>query len=208
MSILNKYFDQIYYINLERRKDRDQKCINELQKNNIIAKRFIAIDGKSIVNPNWNYSLGAFGCLQSHLEIIKEAKNNKYNSILILEDDVVFNDNMENDFKKYYDQLDGEWDILYLSGNYNKHIQNSFEKITDNIIKCNLTYTTHCYAIKNTVYDIIIDALYKATAPIDIEYTKIQKNLNCYAFSPSISSQREGYSDIENKKVNYKKIIK
>jgi GR25 family glycosyltransferase involved in LPS biosynthesis len=208
MNILNKYFDKIYYINLEKRKDRNQECVNELQKNNIIAKRFTAIDGKLIVNANWNYSLGALGCLQSHLEIIKEAKNNKYNSILILEDDVVFKDNLENNFKQYYAQLNKEWDILYLSGNYNKHIQNSFEKITDNIIKCNLTYTTHCYAIKNTIYDILIDILNKATKPIDVEYAKIQKNLNCYAFYPGISTQREGYSDIENKKINYKNIIK
>lgn len=208
MNILNKYFDQIYYINLERRKDRNQECINELQKNNIIAKRFAAIDGKSIINPNWDYSLGAFGCLQSHLEIIKEAKNNKYNNVLILEDDVVFNDNMESDFEKYYNQLNKEWDMLYLSGNHNRHIQNSFEKINDNIIKCNLTHTTHCYAVKNTVYDIIIDALNKTIVPLDVEYTKIQKKLNCYAFNPSISTQREGYSDIENRKVNYKKLIK
>jgi len=208
MSILNKYFDKIYYINLERRKDRNQECIDELKKYNIIAERFNAINGESIIKSNWVHSLGAIGCLESHLQIIKNAKENKYNNILILEDDVIFDDNIEGIFENYYKQLDKNWDILYLSGNHNQHEGNLLNMVSDNIIKCYLTYTTHSYAVKSSIYDIIIDKLSNAVNPVDVEYTKIQKISNCYAFYPGISSQRVGYSDIINNDVNYKIIIK
>lgn len=207
MSILNKYFDKIYYINLEKRKDRNQECIEELKKYNIIAERFNAVDGSSVTKSNWSHGLGAIGCLQSHLEIIKNAKENKYNNILILEDDVIFN-NIEENFKKYYKQVPENWDMLYFSGNHNQHEGNQLNMVTDNIIKCYITYTTHSYAVKSSIYDIIINQLSNSVNPVDVEYTKIQKYFNCYAFYPGISSQRVGYSDILNTDINYQKIIK
>ncbi len=204
MSILNKYFDKIYYINLERRPDRNEQCIEELNKYNINAERFDAVDYKKL-----NLKLPWMGCLLSNLEVIKHSKEKGFNSILILEDDILFNDKLEELFNEYITQVPDNWDMLYLSGNHNQHCGYHSNYISENVIKCTLTYSTHSFAIKSSVYDLIIDYLTNnQTQPVDVLYTHIQNICNAYSLSPGLTSQRVGFSDIENKIVDYTKIIK
>lgn len=203
MSILNKYFDKIYYINLERRIDRNEQCVHELNKNNIIAERFNAIDYKEMNLEPW------MGCLLSNLEIIKESKSSGFDCVLILEDDVVFVDKLEELFIEYINQVPDNWDMLYLSGNHNQHCGNHINNISENVIKCTLTYSTHSFAVKSSVYDLIIDYLTNnQNKPVDVLYTKIQSICNAYSLFPGLTTQRVGFSDIENKIVDYTKIIK
>ena len=115
MSVLNNYFEKIYYLNLERRPDRNKECIDELTKYGILAERFNAIDAKELNLKPW------MGCLLSNLEIIKTAKERGFKNILILEDDVIFNDNFDDLFNSYINQVPNNWDMLYLSGNHNEH---------------------------------------------------------------------------------------
>jgi GR25 family glycosyltransferase involved in LPS biosynthesis len=208
MSILNEYFEKIYYINLERRKDRNQECIDELKKYNIIAERFDAVDANLLDRNNWTHSMGNLGCVNSHLNIIKKAKENKYKNILILEDDVVFDVDMEENFKKYYNQVPENWDILYLSGNHNQHEGYTLEMVSENVGRCHLTYTTHSFVVRESMYDTIIDRLSNAKNPVDVEYTTIQKICNSYTFYPGITTQRIGYSDIMCDEIDYTKYIK
>jgi glycosyl transferase family 25 len=203
MNILNEYFDKIYYLNLERRPDRNKECIDELNKYGIIAERFNAIDAKEKNLVPW------MGCLLSNLEIIKEAKSKGFKNILILEDDVVFNDNFEVELKEYIIQIPKNWDMLYLSGNHNEHSGYNVDKISKNIIKCYLTYSTHSFAINESMYDIIIEYLSNnQIKPVDVIYTDIQKICNAYSFFPGITTQRIGFSDIENKVVDNQKYIR
>lgn len=203
MSILNKYFDKIYYINLERRVDRNEQCVHELNKNNIIAERFNAIDYKEMNLEPW------MGCLLSNLEIIKESKSSGFDCVLILEDDVVFVDKLEELFIEYINQVPDNWDMLYLSGNHNQHCGSHINNISENVIKCTLTYSTHSFAVKSSVYDLIIDYLTNnQNKPVDVLYTKIQSICNAYSLFPGLTTQRVGFSDIENKIVDYTKIIK
>ena len=208
MSILNEYFDKIYYINLERRKDRNEECIEELKKYNIIAERFEAVDGNTLVDNNWRHSMGNLGCVNSHLNLIIKAKENNYKNVLILEDDVVFNIDMEENFKKYYKQLPDNWDILYLSGNHNQHDGYTLEMVSENIGRCNLTYTTHSFVVRESIYDTIIDKLSNPNNPVDVEYAMIQRICNSYTFYPGITTQRVGYSDIMCEEIDYIKYIK
>ena len=79
------YFDAIYCINLDKRPDRWEWVKKEFEKMGIEdkVKRFPAFD----VNKKH------VGCALSHRYIIKLAKENKYNNVLILEDDIYFNKN-------------------------------------------------------------------------------------------------------------------
>jgi glycosyl transferase family 25 len=203
MSILNNYFEKIYYLNLERRKDRNNECINELNKHGIIAERFDAIDAKKENLQPW------MGCLLSNLEIIKDAKSKGFKNILILEDDVIFRDDFESKFKEYISQIPENWDMLYLSGNHNEHGGYGVDKISENIIKCYLTYSTHSFAINSTLYDTVIDYLSKnKIKPVDVLYTELQRSCNAYSIFPGITTQRMGFSDIENKIVDNQKYIR
>jgi GR25 family glycosyltransferase involved in LPS biosynthesis len=203
MCILNEFFEKIYYVNLERRPDRNQECLDELNKYGIIAERFNAVDAKDLNLKPW------MGCLLSNLEIIKRAKDNGFKSVLILEDDVTFNDNFDQLFNSYISQVPDNWNMLYLSGNHNEHGGYQVNKISENIIKCFLTYSTHSFAINSSVYDLIINYLTNnQTKPVDVLYTDIQRMCNAYSFLPGLTNQRVGFSDIENNIVDHRKYIK
>ena len=69
------------------------------------------------------------------------------------------------------------------------------------------TYDSSIYthiSFNNSIYDLILNLITKRNKPIDVYYADIQKSYNCYGFNPSIALQRESFSDIQNKNVNYK----
>ena len=78
--IMNSISDikHAFYINLLSRPDRKQHVEHQLKTVGISAERFNAI----------KMTNGAIGCSMSHLKILEEAKKNKLEHILILEDDV------------------------------------------------------------------------------------------------------------------------
>lgn len=59
-------------------------------------------------------SLGEVGVTCSHREIWKKILENDYDKALIIEDDVVFDNNLKNKLKAYIKDLPNDWDIAYL----------------------------------------------------------------------------------------------
>ena len=100
-----------YYINLEKRTDRKQYVENELNKMGIKAERFNAI----------KLSHGALGCSMSHLKCIENAKENGWDHVLVVEDDIKFLDKdlftkQLNKFLKF----NKNWDVILFAGNNHK----------------------------------------------------------------------------------------
>lgn len=101
--------DKIYYINLDRRPDRYEHFLKEVYNNNIPfdkIKRFEALDGKTykfsqkekdmFKNSDFrtqNYSLKIMGNQLSHYKILEDMIKNKYQNIIIFQDDVIFRKN-------------------------------------------------------------------------------------------------------------------
>jgi glycosyl transferase family 25 len=197
---LNNYFKNIYCINLDRRLDRWLKFIEECKINSIEnVNRVSAIDGDKIVN-NSQLLNGELGILLTHYEIIKNAKNNNLENILILEDDVIFNSEIKN-IDKIMKLIPDDWDFIYFGGN---HIYGDTpEKINEKVLKLNNTVSLHCVAIKNTVYDTILNLLPKQEIQVDGYYSKLHKEFNSYGITPNLAKQREDFSDIQKKIVNY-----
>jgi hypothetical protein len=81
-----KQIDCIFYLNLDHRPDRRAKIESELQPVAELLgypmERFPAI---------FHFSIGAVGCMKSHLAVLKEAKKRNYRRILIVEDDFQWN---------------------------------------------------------------------------------------------------------------------
>ena len=103
---INYYFDKIYIINLERRKDRYKKTNDLLNKFNIKAEFIKAYDGIKNENEylmdvkNNIINIGGYGRIQSLLMIIQDMRKNKYKNILILEDDIYILKNFVNEMEK------------------------------------------------------------------------------------------------------------
>lgn len=201
-------FDKVYCINLEHREDRKNHILSECTKYNLGDLSFFkAINGNNISNP-YRISNGCLGLILSNIEILKEAKNNNYKSILILEDDCHFT-NEVLDIDLYFDALPDDWDMLYVGGNHNIHMGDLPPKqINEKIVKLHNTFTTHFVAINNNMYDVILARLSKFDKPLDVVYAGIQKLYNVYSTSKPIAKQLNGYSDIENKVIDYDWLIK
>jgi GR25 family glycosyltransferase involved in LPS biosynthesis len=197
--MLHNKFDKIFCINLDRRSDRWENVQQEFQKHGIEnVERFSAIDG-NIHNITTNLLSGEIGCLLSHIEIVKKAKELGLKNYLVFEDDVEFKNNFNELFDKFNTQLPEDWDMVYLGGsNIDKP-----NEISDNVIKLNNTYTSHSIVIKNTLYDIILDMLPKMEKQVDVYFAELQKKYNCYCVTPTLVWQVSGYSDIQMKETNY-----
>jgi cytochrome b involved in lipid metabolism len=201
-------FDKVYCVNLKHREDRKNNILNECVKYDLGEIDFFEAFNGNNISHNYKISNGNVGLIMSNIEIIKEAKNNGYKNILVIEDDCYFTDEIKN-IDSYIDLLPEDWDMFYLGGNHNGVVgSNPPIKINEKIVKLHHTFTTHFVAINNTVYDVLLERLSTFVDPIDVIYTTIQKTHNVYCTSETIAKQINGYSDIENRVVDYHWLIK
>ena len=212
---INNYFDKIICINLKRRHDRWSEMEKQFAKHNINVIRFDAIDGNPMgwktneFDGKMNSFEGAMGCIASHVNIYKMAKKNNWKKILIIEDDCDFIDNLNEVFNKSINTLPENWDLLYFGGTH-KTLNGKLipEKFNEHFVKAKRIITTSCYAVKNTVYDLILDTVLKNEpffqCPIDTYLAAyVQPKCNTYSYHPPIAWQRPSFSDIQNAHRDY-----
>lgn len=209
MRLFDK-FDKVYCINLDRRPDRLENFKKEVDRYNLGEfERFSAYDGKQLNLTNeYNLKPGEIGIIKSNLDIIKDAKKNNYKTILIIEDDCVFNNEILN-FENYFSLLPNDWDMLYMGGNHNTHMGVKPPiMINEKVVKLHSTYSAHFVGIKSTVFDQLEVLLKREQQPLDVEYVKLQKIFNCYSFTPALTSQLVNFSDIQESTTDYNWLIK
>lgn len=211
-SYVNEYFDKVFCINLDRREDRMLLAAEELKKFNIDFERFSAVDGDTLVKEDYttnpNIPTGHIGCTLSHARLISMCKERGYKKVLVLEDDVVLSEDFENNFTNYIKELPSNWDMFYLGGNHNFHMGQKLRMVSEHIGKCHSTFSTHAYAINESLFDEAISVLSKGEKQVDVYYSEIQKRRYIYSLYPGVANQRADYSDILNQNVDYSKIIK
>lgn len=216
---INTLVDEVYYINLNRRHDRREYIDEHLLLNEIKAKRFEGIEPdeqymkdyfelrKDLPEHDQNLAKARLGCTLSHLEIIKEAKEQNYDSVLILEDDCKFVKNPHIALDKAFNDLKHlpECGMLYLGSNN----LGGITQLTPNIGKLNGSYTTHAYIVFKNMYDTILDFDFTTYKVIDEYYMNLCRDtrFNVYTVTPIAATQKVSYSDIEGKDVNYEDMI-
>jgi hypothetical protein len=184
---LNKYLNNVecVIINLEERKDKRNYIINHLKSRNIIYSFYNA---KKHENPKR-------GCLESHLNVIREALKNKVKYLMILEDDCKFIGGFAS-----LSEPPSNWDMIYLGGTVHR-IMNKLKNY------CRVqTWTTHAYILNLTNEKLIecISNAEKYDGEIDRYYLEIvHPNFNAYMVDPMIAIQKDGFSDIEGCEVSY-----
>lgn len=195
---INKYFDQIYYINLARRIDRYNSITNQLTTNNISAIRITGIEPQT---NNHRISNGQLGCLLSHLSIIKDAIIHKYARILIIEDDTIFKDNFIELFSRLIYYLPQQWQMLYLCGNHFGGKQH----INPYVARSYGTLSTNAYCIDQSIMPTLYSLLTVDfhTSPIDTIYCNIHPKILAYTSTTNLCYQMASFSDIENKITDY-----
>jgi glycosyl transferase family 25 len=190
LKIMWEFVEKIIYINLDHREDR-RKIMTKFFEDSQIplekVERFAAI----------KRSRGALGCLESHTEVLRMAKQNKWKNVLILEDDL--------EWLGGYERLEEltklpNWDVIMLVGWYAKY---DFPRITD-------AYNAGAYLVNEKYYDTFLQnreyGLKKTRMRIgfdfnsskydaDCYWTLLQQTDNWYGLNPCICRQVDGFSD-------------
>lgn len=155
-----------FYINLDYRKDRNDHMINELSSNDLldVVNRFPAVKAfektEYIRNNEAKMLSATLAAASSHREVVKIAKENNFEKILILEDDAKFY-NTENYrgidiIEKALDQLSNidNWEIFFLGSNLH---DTELKLCTPNLIKCDCCVSTQAYILNRNTFDKILN---------------------------------------------------
>ena len=168
MHILNKFFEKIFILNLERCPDRKKNISEMLSNAGVSSFDFInAIDGKKVFElesdyksflekncyncNNWNQSKSELGCWLSHVKAWQKIVDEDVSSCLILEDDVLINSSVQ--FSDYLNVLPQDWNV-FVAGYCTMQVT---ESINDKIVKLNCPSCAHAYALKKESAKIFLD---------------------------------------------------
>ena len=191
------------FINLDHRADRKQH----------VAKQLCAI---GISNPTRFSGIklhnGAIGCGMSHLRCLEHARNQAWDHLLVVEDDIHFLDptlfvkQMNSFFSNHK-----EWDVVILGGNNVP----PYRKVDDTCVQVSYCQTTTGYIVKSHYFDVLINNVRNGLSnlirepanhlayAIDKFWVALQKQDKWFLIIPLTVTQRQDYSDIEKRFTNY-----
>jgi glycosyl transferase, family 25 len=203
-----KDITNIFYINLEHRLDRKEHVESQLDSIGLKGTRFNAIK-----MPN-----GAIGCSMSHLKLLQLALKSGLDHILIVEDDILFLDPLlfSSQLDKFLQKHDSKsWDVILFAGNN----MPPYEKVDETCVKVSQCQTTTGYLVnghyiekllnnvKMGLTNLIKEPQSHAKYAIDKHWFSLQNTDNWFLITPLTVVQREDYSDIEKKVINYQEIM-
>jgi glycosyl transferase, family 25 len=207
----SKYFDKVYYINLDRRTDRRAHMDEQLNKFHMTATRISAVDGNTlkwkpeygVMSDYWNN--GAFAYCLSYRVAIIDAIKTGLDSILVLDDDAVFTDNLFEVLENAKKELPEEWHMLYFGANHHSPISmpTERERVGNYLYRLIGSMGSHGIILHKSCFKTVLNFLTSPYAPLDIFFSMYQKFFPCYITYPGVAYQRAGHSDILNKEVNY-----
>lgn len=198
----------IIIISLERALERRIRIKNQLEKLGLDAIIMDAIDGntldeaqinKYIQNPGrWRdgdkFKPGEIGCLLSHIKAIKLAKENNYDNVLILEDDVILSSDFNNHIKFLFRIIPPDWEHIFLGGHI--YMQNP-PVLQPTVISSDFKISgAYSYFIRNSIYDKILDKLSLMRLPVDDVFEHLifpSREIESFIFFPFLT-----YPIIEN----------
>lgn len=201
-----EFIDKIVYINLDSRKDRL-----------ITIKKFIELGKfpscKVVRFPAILQKPGTVGCTKSHIAILRMAIKNRWNNVLILEDDVEWVKSVDSCYGKIKDLILQQNDVVLLGGGYDTIVD-------DNRVL--FSYCTSSYIVKSHYYETLLkvyenglkgltgnddmsvtpgteeriknDNVYE----IDTYWSRLQRTHNWRAMVPAVVQQYTSYSDVRD----------
>jgi GR25 family glycosyltransferase involved in LPS biosynthesis len=154
---------------------------------------------------------GRAGCFSSIRQVIKQAKNDNIDNVLIFEDDVLFlGDTIEVLRSSLGDLSEVDWQMFYLGASVTDEFSKApLKKVTDNLLKMEGGQCTHAFACHSSIYDEILDNVPDIDTIIPWMYRNesmdkwlaktIQIHYNVYCTNPMVATQRPSWSDIDDK---------
>ena len=198
-----RMFDAIRYINLDHRTDRKELIESELKRMGLEPfERFPAVKQEP----------GYLGCLLSHLNLLKDAREKKFKNVLIFEDDFEFTMSKEDFWKLIERVKDIDYDVIMLGAN--RPSSRTLAHNT-NLVKVDSALTTSSYLVNSKFYDTLINKLEECVPKlmadpsaqgsysIDVCWIELQAKSKWYLFKEKVGKQRASYSNIQKGHMNY-----
>jgi glycosyl transferase family 25 len=212
----------IVCINLKKDTTKWNDIQKESQKLKLNITRYDAVNGNEYIKKNGKNNLkkimtykilkflsnGAIGCFLSHYSLWHKIINENLEHLLIIEDDIYFLDNADQQLRKIYNNLPEDFDIIFLNcgGICGSKCTNMFginmcENVNElyNIPKYSLG--SYAYVISNNGAKKMLRSMF----PLDIEFdVKIgylinNKLINGYSLNDSIvEHHKKEFSNITN----------
>jgi glycosyl transferase family 25 len=160
---------------------------------------------------------GAIGCSMSHLKILQNALDNNLDHVLIVEDDITFlnPELFKTNFDTFLQRNGNNWDVILLAGN-NMPPYDAIDDVSIKVKRCQTTtgYLVNGHYIKKLMTNVkmgltslICNPGRHAMYAIDKFWFVLQAVDKWFLIIPLTVVQREDYSDIEKKRINYQKIM-
>lgn len=204
-DILNSKKINLYYINLEKSKDRNTEFLSKLNHRLYNPIRINAENEESIKDYNIKYNKICnlvtnieFACLISHIKAICKAYQNETEYALICEDDMYFNKDINIDY--LVSLLPSTFDFLQLHicclrNPYYNYIENPIYKFQNS----NIIFLQHdsnifsnaCYILSKKAMRTILDKFIKFNLNIDLDNINTYNNIDlfdniiCFDFTKS-----------------------
>jgi len=212
------FFDKIYCINLDSRKDRWEKCCDKFSRLGIKDKveRFPALTLPHLtdIDPK---TRGRAGCALSHATILRKAAELGLKNYLVLEDDFDLcypPEECLESLRLTHQELPEEWDILYLGGNLTDEYGTfPLGNFSDNLFRLKSCHTTHSFAVNSNFYELLDQKLpteeniltwLSEKKAIDVYFSRhILKDSQSFIPQKMLFIQHADFSDIENNYYDY-----
>jgi len=210
-----------WVINLDKNKDRLNQTMayyNSSDLSTLPIKRYSAIVGAKLNPEDWlseyalkefyetekrryrtrHYQLskGAIGCFLSHLNLMKQLiADNKYNTYLILEDDIRINKFAYSKIAEIMNNPPQDWDMILLG--YSKIFNYKME--SKDYVEVKSFWGLNGYLINRKGANKIVDQYKMMDCQIDsfMSWLAIKNKLNIYALVQPIVFPDSFYTDIQ-----------
>ena len=198
---VNEVFPHKACINLDRDLDSWGRLQAALTRHDIRGvRRVSAVDGSRLELPaTWRHSAGAYGCLLSHLQVVRDARKRGLPSLLILEDDVVFDPSFSEKFPVFVRGLPADWDMVFLGA---LHREDPVP-VAENVVRIRHAYSTYAYALRDSIFDAFIAANDGSPNQVDVNNGMLQSNHNCYGFAPNLAWVESRYSPVQERMADH-----
>jgi hypothetical protein len=206
------FFDRAYVINLPDRKDRRRMIVQELKKigmpltpNKTDIFPAIRPDDAGAFP-----SVGARGCFLSHLAILKQAKQDCLDRVLIMEDDLTISGRFKTNQEILVEQLrQKDWGFVYFG-----HVEpGAADPVTLRPFS-GVIITTHFYGINGAIFDRLLSFLEEVQrrpaehhngGPMHLDgaystFREQNPDVVTLIASPNLGWQRSSRSDISDNK--------
>jgi hypothetical protein len=192
---INDAFPRKCCINLDRRPDRWRRMSDRLAANGFEGVvRVAAVDEAATAPPpGWSGTPGAFGCLLSHVSVVRRARDAGADSLLVLEDDVDFAPAFAHRFAGAFGQVPADWDLLYFGCIHRSRP----EPVSDAVARVTRAFSTFAYGIRRRAFEPFLAVAESAVAPIDVQLGGLQGELACYCFFPHLAWVEPDFSDVQ-----------